>query len=182
MDNRILVIYKSKTGFTEQYAKWIAEELSCDIVSYKDRKKISFENYDMVIYGGGFFAGMISGLGWLKKKFSKLKGKKIVVFATGATAADSPEVEKALKLNFTPEQWDMIKTFYMESGLCFERMGTFSRFIMTKFSNSADSPVQNTSFDHSSKENVYPLIEYCGVKKKEEELSALGFSFADDFK
>lgn len=28
---RILLIYKSKTGFTEKYANWITEELKCDI-------------------------------------------------------------------------------------------------------------------------------------------------------
>ena len=29
---KIIVIYKSKTGFTKRYAEWIAEELKCDIV------------------------------------------------------------------------------------------------------------------------------------------------------
>lgn len=27
---KILVTYKSKTGFTKKYAKWIAEELNCE--------------------------------------------------------------------------------------------------------------------------------------------------------
>ena len=30
-----IVVYESGTGFTERYAKWIAEELACDA---KERK------------------------------------------------------------------------------------------------------------------------------------------------
>ena len=35
-----VVIYKSKTGFTEKYASWIAEELNCE--------KYPLENVSMV--------------------------------------------------------------------------------------------------------------------------------------
>ena len=34
-----LVIYSSQTGFTERYAKWIAETLDADVLSIKEAKK-----------------------------------------------------------------------------------------------------------------------------------------------
>ena len=35
MENAI-VLYKSSTGFSQKYAEWIAEELSCKALSIKD--------------------------------------------------------------------------------------------------------------------------------------------------
>ena len=78
MSNKILVIYKSKTGFTKRYAQWIKEDLSCDIISYEKGMNLSFDSYDTVIYGGGFYAGKINGLNQFKKNLSKIDGKKII--------------------------------------------------------------------------------------------------------
>jgi len=33
---KTIVIYNSQTGFTERYAKWIAEETSADCVSFAE--------------------------------------------------------------------------------------------------------------------------------------------------
>lgn len=43
---RIIVIYKSKTGFTKRYAEWIAEELKCDILDYKNLSRLSIAEYE----------------------------------------------------------------------------------------------------------------------------------------
>lgn len=32
-----VVVYCSQTGFTEKYAKWLAEDLSCEAVRYSER-------------------------------------------------------------------------------------------------------------------------------------------------
>ena len=116
MKNRVLVIYKSKTGFTEQYARWICEALNGDRVSYEKRNSISWKDYDTIIYGGGFHAGQIGGLAWFKSRWPELEGKTKIVFATGATPAKAPAVEEALKQNFTDEEWNQVQVFYMQSG------------------------------------------------------------------
>ena len=40
---KILLINKLKTGFTEKYAKWISEEIDCEVVNVKTMKK-QFDN------------------------------------------------------------------------------------------------------------------------------------------
>lgn len=169
MKNRILVIYKSKTGFAEQYAQWISEELGADKVSYSDRNKINFENYDTVIFGGGVYAGAVGGLKWFKSKLPELKDKKIAVFATGSMPPGTDEVKKMLDQNFSEEERNNIKPFYLHGGLCYERIGFFSRLMMSAFrkmlkkadgDSEASQRVQQ-SFDCSSKEFAGPLLEYC---------------------
>ena len=72
MDN-ILVIYKSIYGSTKKYAKWIAEDLNCNVVEVKKVKIKDLENYKTIIYGGGLYASGISGVSFIKKNYNKLK-------------------------------------------------------------------------------------------------------------
>lgn len=171
MKNRTLVIYKSKTGFTERFAQWISEELNCDKIAYKDRKKICFDDYETVIYGGGFYAGKINGLKWFKEKMSEFEGKKRIVFGTGATPPDVPDIKKAMRQNFTDKEWSNIKVFYMQSGLNYEKMGVNDKLMMAVFRSmlkktegeSEMYKMIQSSCDCSSKESVLPLINYCKV-------------------
>ena len=49
---RTIVIYKSKNGSTEKYAKWIAETLDCKEIKTEDFSKKDFKNYEKIISGG----------------------------------------------------------------------------------------------------------------------------------
>lgn len=170
MKNKILVVYKSKTGFTERFAQWIGEELPAELVPYKQRKSVCLDEYDTVIFGGGFHAGMIGGVKWLKEKLPQLKDKSVVVFATGATPSNAPDVKKAIDQNFTDEEREKIKIFYMQSGLCYEKMGTADKLMMAVFrnmvkktegENSETYKMIQQSYDYSSKDSIRPLVEYC---------------------
>ncbi len=71
MNKQILVTYKSVTGFTRRYAKWIAEELDCAIMELKDVSARTMSEYNTVIFGGRFHAGLVDGLKKRKKKKSE---------------------------------------------------------------------------------------------------------------
>ncbi len=177
--NNILIIYYSKTGFTRKYAEWIREGLpkniDCDLVPYEERKSIQFKKYDTILFGGGFHAGQINGLKWFKAQMGKQarnaekKDRRVGVFATGAMPADAPDVEKAMRQNFTEKEWADIKTFYLQGGLCYEKMGAGDKLMMAVFrtilkKTNADSQMQQAvshSYDLTSKEAVTPLVEWC---------------------
>ena len=80
-----IVIYKSKYGSTETYAKWIAEDLGCKAVDAKEVKPEELADYDTIIYGGGLYAEVINGLTLITKNMDKLRDKKILVYTTGIT-------------------------------------------------------------------------------------------------
>ena len=65
-----IVIYSSKTGFTERYARWIAEDLQCTCKPIKDVNSSELSDYDCVIYGGWLMAGNIKDI----LKLRQLKG------------------------------------------------------------------------------------------------------------
>lgn len=174
---KTIVIYKSKTGFTEKYAKWIAEELKCEVASIEKVSKNNLKEYNLVIYGGGLYAGNIGGLKKIKKRLAENSQVKLVVFATGATPVGAEEViNTTWKSNLTEEELKTIPHFYMQSGLNYEKMGFFDRMMMRAFSKMLSKKEDKTaeeagtqlaitkSHDISSREYITPLIQY--VKKQ----------------
>lgn len=166
---KIVVIYKSRTGFTKQYAKWICDELQCEMVDYSDIGKLNLNEFDIVIYGGRVHAGKIDSLSKMREHLEDKKCK-LIVFATGATPNEAiEEIEKITKNNFNDNS---IPHFYMQSGLCYEKMGHFDKAIMKMLSKMLESKESKSdtengvataiskSHDISSKDYCMPLVEY----------------------
>ena len=128
---KIIVVYKSKTGFTRKYAEMIAEELSSDICR---ASKITFEelkNYDVIIFGGGLYAGGINGINLVKKNLSELKEKKIIVFATGATPGREDEIKYMKATNFTDCELETINFFYLRGGFDYSKLSMVDKILMS---------------------------------------------------
>ena len=108
-----IVVYKSKYGSTKQYAEWIAERLGCEAKNAKSVKIDDLMGYDTIVYGGGLYAEVISGVSIITKNIDKLEGKKIAVFSTGITPLDYREYYDKLVVekNFKPEMLEKIKVF-----------------------------------------------------------------------
>lgn len=132
---KTIVIYTSQTGFTKMYAQWICETTGAECVEFKQAKKKNLSDYDAVIYGGWFMAGGIKNLDWFKKQipFLSAAGKKIIVYGVGGSPAESTDVPKAMRRNFTEEEWNSLKAFYCPGGYNYEKMSGFSKFMMKMF-------------------------------------------------
>ncbi len=165
-----VVIYQSKTGFTAKYAKWIGEELNCPVFSLKEADRNGLSEYDTIIYGGGLMAGKVSGLDKFKKS-SLAEGKKLVVFATGATPMEATEaITRVKNSNLSTEEQRKIPFFYLVSGLCYEKMGFFSKSMLKMMYNVLQKKKDRTeeengmmqvfekSSDHSDKKNLKELL------------------------
>ena len=98
---KTIVIYKSKTGFTKKYAEWIAEDLSADIFDVSKVTINMLTEYDTMIYGGSLYAVGINGVKFITQNINKLKDKKVVVFATGASPSREEAVNEVRNKNFT---------------------------------------------------------------------------------
>lgn len=166
---KILLIYKSKTGFTEKYAKWISEEIDCEVVNISNIQNINFKTYDIVIYGSRIHAGRVDGLERIKRLNL---GNKLIVFATGATPKETNSIQEVWKNNLSEEELKTIKHFYIPAGLNYEKMGFLDKTMMKmasiilekkKNKSKEDIGMQNSikkSYDISDKSRIRPLIDY----------------------
>jgi len=123
--SKVIIIYHSKTGFSQRYAEWLAEDLGCQAVPYRDRGTVSLSRYDTIILFGGLYAGNMSGLGWLKKQ--PLTGRRAAAVAVGCSPMDWPGLSESMEKLFdgTP-----IEGFYCQGGLAYDRMGAVDRAMM----------------------------------------------------
>ena len=173
------IIYNSKTGFTEKYALWLAEETKAEAIRFKEctKKRVTeiLREYDTIVFGSRLHAGLIEGLSKAKKMFDR-EGKRFVVFATGASPADAHEtreiLEKIWERNFSEEELGRIAHFYLQAGLCYERMSFVDKFMMKGFAamlrkkkaeegyEAEMAEAMARSFDISDRGFIMPLAEY----------------------
>lgn len=170
---KTVIIYKSKTGFTQKYAQIAAQELGCTLLELKDASAKIMSEYDTVVFGGGLHAGTINGLKKAKEMFRQSSATQLVVFATGGTPNAAEEiVEKVWTDNLTPEEMLSIPHYYMQSGMCYEKMQLPDKALMKMaaimLSKKQDKDSYETgfeqaireSYDISSREYVEPMIQY----------------------
>lgn len=172
MNKEILIIYKSVTGFTAQYARYLAQELDCAAVDLKTASAMALCGYKTIIFGGRFHAGLVDGLKEAKTLFGKSDAARLIVFATGATPATEREmIEAAWKNNFTQEELAATPHFYLPGGLRYEKMPLGDRLMMRAFSamvkrkkdkseyELAMAQAVGASYDISSREYIKPVVD-----------------------
>lgn len=166
---KTVIIYKTTTGFTLRYAKWIQEEFPCDLVSFQDENKVELINYDTIIFASSLHAGKIKGISWLKNKLKSIKDKHIILLTTGAMPNVKDNIEKIFNENINEEERKFLSMFYVESGLNYEKMGMVDKGMMfglkkfLKKTEGVDSPIYTAilkSYDHSSKDKLEPLFTH----------------------
>lgn len=169
----IVVIYQSKYGATKKYAEWLAEELSCDLVETKKAIIVQIEKYDVVILGGGIYATGIAGISFLKKHYERLKNKKIIVFAVGASPYDEKAMSVLKERNFNVE-FSHIPCFYCRGAWNEESMSWKDRTLcnllkkaVAKKDPATYEPWENalmqaigSNFDWTDKEHIKQIVEY----------------------
>lgn len=125
-----VVIYKSKTGYVKRYAEWLAEELSADIFELSQVNINVLTDYDNVIYGGSLHAVGIIGINFITKNIDKLKGKKVVVYATGASPSSEDVISEVMTNNIPPDQQKQIKFFYLRGGFNYDKLPPADKVLM----------------------------------------------------
>ena len=157
-----IVVYQSGTGFTQKYANWIAEELGCEAKEYKKIKPEEVASFDMVIYGGWIFAGMVFGY----DKIKPLNLENLLVFGVGMSVPSEELLSKIAEQNGISKDC----LFYFEGGYNPGKLGFFKKLIMNMIKKTIEKKEEKTpedihmleSFngvDNTNKEAIKPLLE-----------------------
>lgn len=171
MNKKVLVIYKSVTGFTKKYAEMIAQEIDCTLMDSKEVTAGTMSNFNTVIFGGRTHAGKIDGLERAKKLFLQSNASQFIIYATGATPNESKEViDEMWNNNLSATELLEFPHFYMQSGLRYEKMPLIDKMMMKMFctmmkkkkdKNEQEKQFEQlimNSYDISSKTYIMPLI------------------------
>ena len=108
------IIYKSKTGHTERYARMLSKELNIPCYSYKDAK---VSENDEVIFLSYIYASKIMGLSKILKKYNVK-----VVIAVGALAYSKDYLNTLKDANNIK-----LPFFYLRGGIDYSKLNFFFR-------------------------------------------------------
>lgn len=168
---KTIIIYNSQTGFTKRYAQWIAEAAGADCLELSAAKKENLSGYEAIIFGGWACAGSISKIGWFKSNIDKWAGKKLIAFCVGGSPLENPEIEPALKQNFTESELKKIHIFYCPGGFNYEKMSAPSKLMMKMFikmlkakkskSEAEQEMIKmiSSSYDISDRKYIEPILQ-----------------------
>jgi len=167
---KIAVVYKSRYGATKQYAEWIAEALQAPTFESSSVKPSQLKEYDIVIYGGGLYAGGINGV----KLVSKADCKQLVVFTVGLANTETTDFSSFLTKAFTQERLSSIKAFHLRGAMDYKKLSLIHKGMMAIVKKEAEKkPVAERTGDDilllktygkevsfMDKESIMPITEY----------------------
>jgi menaquinone-dependent protoporphyrinogen IX oxidase len=91
---RTVIVYSSILGTTRMYAGWLREALEADL-SKANAGRASALNYDLIIVCSPTYMGQIRLLGYLRKRWSVLQGKWVILIAVGMAPPESPDSRRS---------------------------------------------------------------------------------------
>ena len=168
--SNIAVLYKSKYGTTKRYAEWIAEALGADLFEASTVNVQQLSLFDVVVYGGGLYAGGIDGVKLVKENACK----SLVVFTVGLADPKETDYTEILDKNFTKEFQSKIKVFHLHGGMDYHALGflhkLMMRFVRKRALNIAESErteqdrlflqTYGSKLDFTDKDSISPLVSY----------------------
>ncbi len=169
-----IVLYKSKYGSTKTYARWIAEELGCEVYDASKTKVDALKKYDRIVYGGGLYAEVIAGISLITKNIDLLKDKKIAVFSTGITPLDCRDYYDKLVIekNFKSGVPENIKIFNFLGKMIIDELSLPHKTAiktLKKIMSNKENPSEmekllitlcDSSGDFCDRNAITPLIDY----------------------
>lgn len=168
---RVAVIYQSKYGATKQYAQWIARNLGAELLERSTVLPASLREFDVVVYGGGLYAGGIAGVDLVAKH----PCPSLVVFTVGLANPAITDYSEILNRNFPPKQKEKPKVFLLRGAMDYGRLGPVHRGMMAmmkKMTIDPKAPEDRTDEDRLMLEtygksvnfideaSIAPLVEY----------------------
>lgn len=166
---KALVVYNSKTGFTRRYAQWLAAALDADCRAIDEVGNVDMRQYDLLLFGSWVHAETLQKREWIKQQLAQWKDRRVGVFAVGAMPAGNA-ANRVFEQSFTPQERTQMRTFYLQGGLDYARMGRGDRLLMAfmrrvlasrKDTASAEMlRLLSESFDAADERAIAPIVQW----------------------
>lgn len=131
---KTLVMYGSHYGTTKRYAQTIASKLNTTAISYEKVTKDKIEQAELIIFGGGVYAGSLVGHKIFKTYETLLSQKELMVFTCGSTNTEDEKNCEALHGYVASALGEALclqaHIFYVRGDLNYEKMNFKHKLMM----------------------------------------------------
>ena len=157
---KCIVTYSSKYGSTKKYAQWIGEALSCEVRDIKSIRPGMLQSYDVIMHGGGLYAGGVSGLKQLVKLYPEISDKKLILFTCGLADPTSPQnvthIENGVARAVPEDMYNNMKQFHFRGGIDYSRLSLIHRAMMWMLCQT----MKKKGYEHLSDDDKLMLDTY----------------------
>ena len=92
------------------------------------------DRYEVIIYGGGLYAGGLSGIKLIKENWNRLSSKKIILFTCGIADPANPEnissIRTSLGKTLSPEMMSHIRFFHLRGCIDYSELSLIHKSMM----------------------------------------------------
>lgn len=120
-----LILYHSQYGSTEQYARWIQEELSAQADSFDNLGKYDIRDYDLVIVGEGVYAGQFRTPKQMIPIMEEYPDKRFIFFIVGIADMEDRENREKLYSDLAKSMGsaiEKVKVFFLRGVLDYGKL------------------------------------------------------------
>jgi menaquinone-dependent protoporphyrinogen IX oxidase len=158
-----VIIYEGKYGATQQYAKWISDELGFPVIPAGKIEKDTLNLYDIVVLGSPVYIGKLKIAGWLKKNFSFIRNKKLFLYqVAGAPPSEIKKREEFNSKSLPVKILERCKCYYLAGRLIISKLSWFDRFMLKMGARMTKDPVEKkgmlTDYDMVKRENINTMV------------------------
>ena len=128
---RTLIIYYSKTGNAEKYAKDIGKAINADVIPFKKYKVKMARDYDTIVFGSRVIGTRIQKIDEFLRDYEQIEDKNVIIFSVGMSI-----VTKETRLNMiSANLLDMyhIRYYQLRGSFDYQKLSGIEKFM---FSNS----------------------------------------------
>ena len=132
---RTLVIYKSKYGATQAYARMISEALGCDRIMVDQMKLFSqFGEYENIVLCLPIYNGLLAGINTVKARYYRISEKNITLFMVGLTdLASEAEIDRTVVASLTEGMQHKFRIFYAKGRMTYRSLMPLDKLAWNKW-------------------------------------------------
>ena len=160
-----IIYFLTKYGSTEEYAKWLSEDVGFELKNIKKGPKIGTEQ--VVVIGSNLLMGKVLAANWIKKNWDLMKDKKVVFFCVGGSKVGSKEREEILTKCLPEDLLKRMKVFHLPGRIDHKKLNfLMSRMIKSIGKKEKDELERKRAvegYDDVKREYLEPIIDY--IKK-----------------
>lgn len=126
-----VVVYQTKTGSSQQYATWLAEEIGCPLIDREDLTYGDLNDSQFIIYVASIYAAKVIGLNKFLKQVDDLDGKKLVLCMVGMTdLQEKSEYDKFFKENVPEDLQRKVQSFNLRGNVVYSKLGWVEKLML----------------------------------------------------
>lgn len=125
-----IILYRSQYGSTEQYARWLAEDMKLPFMELEQAREQDIRPYGFLIIGSNIKVGHIQAAEWIKEHWDWLKEKRLLLFSCSGSYSDAEEQKKVLESSLPPEISGSFRYFPLPGRLNKDELTFWDRVIV----------------------------------------------------